>query len=308
MTVKDFVLARDKIDRNPATGMVMRTPSSEELLREAKQLEEIKFHQWLSEASTKMHDEIAASRRNLGARGLSGSSMGFMAEIHAIFVMIESVIEKAIDFRRDLGARFPTLLMPSELQTLQKRLEQQSDHGIAAVKSRSDLQPRGAGGISAMEEAQNKALGLKARINQKLKALSLEAKLGTNENHKPVTNVFNISNSTISNLNLGTVVGELNSSIQQLATSGRTDLADGFKRVTEAVAASSDLNDEQRKEMLEHLSVVSEETARPPDKRKLGPLKASMGAITSGLSIAAQALTVWQQLEQVLKTAGIIHG
>src|ERR1039457_4178773 len=57
---------------------------------------------------------------------------------------------------------------------------------------------------------------------------------------------FNISNSTIANLNLGTVVGDLNSSIQQLNVEGRKELAEEFRKMTEALGSSQELNDDAR--------------------------------------------------------------
>jgi hypothetical protein len=59
--------------------------------------------------------------------------------------------------------------------------------------------------------------------------------------------------------------------------------------------------------MLENLSVVSEESAKPPEQRKMGPLKSSLVAIKSSIGIAAQLLAVYQGLEHALKAAGVIH-
>src|SRR5262245_45954104 len=234
----------------------MEDQESQAAIRDAKQLEQIRLMQWLSESAANMNAEISASRAKLAARGLGGSPMGTAVEIQFIFARIESVIEKAISFRRELGAKIPTLLTPTELQELQDKLDHLVDNGIVSVRQRSGLQPRGGGKISGMQEAESRTRGLKVRIKQKLTALPLEARLGMHESQKTVTSTFNISNSTIANLNLGNVVGDLNSSIQHLYTSGRTDLAEGLRRLTEAIVASPVLRHEQRKELLEHLSVI----------------------------------------------------
>jgi hypothetical protein len=116
-----------------------------------------------------------------------------------------------------------------------------------------------------------------------------------------------ISNSTISGLNLGNVVGDLNSSIQQLNTEGRNELADTLKKMTEAVAVSTELDDSVRKDVLEQLSVVSGEAAKPAEMRKMGPLKTSFEAVKSGVALGTQLLTLWQGVEHALKAAGIIR-
>ncbi len=80
---------------------------------------------------------------------------------------------------------------------------------------------------------------------------------------------FNISNSTIANLNLGNVVGDLNSSIQNLNTEGCNELAKEIRNMTEAIASSKDLKDDARRELLEHLAVVSAEAAIVPPQLEM---------------------------------------
>jgi hypothetical protein len=169
----------------------------------------------------------------------------------------------------------------------------------------SALIPHAAGAHSSgISEAENRASAVKARLNRKLNALPLEAILGTHHAGGTV-NTFNISNNTIANLNLGNVVGDLNSSIQQLNTEGHKELAEVVRKMTEAVASSEELQDDARKEMLEHLAVVSEESAKAPERRKMGPLKSSLAAIKTGIGVAAQLFGIYQGLEHALKAVGI---
>jgi Mg-chelatase subunit ChlD len=126
------------------------------------------------------------------------------------------------------------------------------------------------------------------------------------QSNKHLGTMVHISNSTISNLNLGNVVGDLNSSIQQLSTEGRNDLAEALRKLTEVVGASEQMNDEVRKEVLEHLSIVSGEAAKPAGSRRMGPLKTSLEAVKSGVALGTQLLTLWQGAEHALKAAGVI--
>ena len=135
-----------------------------------------------------------------------------------------------------------------------------------------------------------------------------EARLGINQSGGLTVNTFHISHSTIANLNLGNVIGDLNGSIQQLNSGGHNELGSGLGKMAEAVAESKDLQDLARKEVLEHLVVVSDEAAKPPEQRKVGPLKTSISAIKSGIGMAAQLVEIWQSVEHGLKAAGIIQG
>jgi hypothetical protein len=118
---------------------------------------------------------------------------------------------------------------------------------------------------------------------------------------------FNISNSAIANLNLGNVMGDLNGSIEQIATTGQKPLAEEFAKMADAIAASKDISDAAKKELLEHLSMVSAESAKPAEQRRMGPLKSSIEAIKSALLVAGQLASVWPPLEHALKNAHIIH-
>lgn len=116
---------------------------------------------------------------------------------------------------------------------------------------------------------------------------------------------FNISNSTIANLNLGTVMGDLTASVQVLNQQGQNDLAREIQALTEALA-SADIGNDQRRDLLEHLSVVSKEVALPPDQRKLAPLRLSINALQQGLTIAGQLVALWQPIEHILKVTGVL--
>jgi hypothetical protein len=118
---------------------------------------------------------------------------------------------------------------------------------------------------------------------------------------------INISQSTIATLNLGTVVGELNSSIQTLTNAGHDDLAKSIRQLTEAITASPHLNESLRKDLLEHLALISSEAALPVEKRKMGPLRSSVAILRSSMSVATQLVTLWQAVEHALKAAGILH-
>jgi hypothetical protein len=137
-----------------------------------------------------------------------------------------------------------------------------------------------------------------------LEILRLESRIGINEESKSVT--LNISNSMIAGLNLGTVVGDLNASVQILAGHGEKNLADAIKALAEALAASAELQADRRKDLLEHLSAVSADLAQPPEKRRMAPLRSSINAMKEGLALATQLAALWTPVEHVLKATGVI--
>ena len=118
----------------------------------------------------------------------------------------------------------------------------------------------------------------------------------------------NIANSTVATFNLGSVIGDLNSSIQQLNGAGHGELAESLKKLTEAIVESGELNNETRKELLEHLTHVLEEAEKLAAKRKMGPLRASIEAIKSTVLTASQLLALWQGVEHELRVHKVIPG
>ena len=53
------------------------------------------------------------------------------------------------------------------------------------------------------------------------------------------------------------MIGDLNGSIQHLTGAGQGNLAEDLRKLIEAVGASGELRDAERKDILEHLAVVS---------------------------------------------------
>ncbi len=116
-----------------------------------------------------------------------------------------------------------------------------------------------------------------------------------------------ISNSTIANLNLGTVLGDLNASVQNLQTHGSQQIADAIGKLTTAISESMQIRDADRKDLLENLALVSKEVLSQPDQRRPGLLKSSLGFITTSLAAAKELIPLVHDLYEKLKAAGIIN-
>jgi hypothetical protein len=119
--------------------------------------------------------------------------------------------------------------------------------------------------------------------------------------------IFNISNNIISGLNLGTVMGNLNASVQILQTHGGQEIAEAIERLTNAIGNSKEIRDEDRKELLENVAQISREASSDPDQRKPGVIKACFALLTTSLSTAKELIPLLHDVYEKLKTAGIIN-
>jgi hypothetical protein len=102
--------------------------------------------------------------------------------------------------------------------------------------------------------------------------------------------IFNLSNSTISGLNLGTVMGSLNASVQILQTQGGQQLAEAIEKLTNAIGNSKEIKDADRKDLLENVAQISTEASSQRDQRKPGVLKASLAFLTTSLAAAKELI------------------
>lgn len=118
--------------------------------------------------------------------------------------------------------------------------------------------------------------------------------------------IFNISHSTIAGLNFGTVLGDLNASVQLLQTHGDQQIADAIEKLTNAIGNSTEIKDTDRKELLENVAQVSKEASSHPDQRRPGVIKACLALLTTSLSTAKELIPLVHDLYEKLKAACII--
>jgi hypothetical protein len=275
-------------------------------LDHALHLEEIKLLQVIDD-STKLRDrKIQSLHAELAAKGALQSGRGWLAESEIRWDSIWSVVETIIGVRKDLGRRVPDLLRHDHLNSLERKLAQLVDGTATAANDANARLQIPAAGAALNQESATRANALRHRITTELTALELEARLGIHTPQNAALTV-NISQSTIAALNLGTIVGDLTGTIHSLSNSGHQDLAEALGRVTEAVATSSEIPDSTRKNLIEHLAFVASESAAPSEHRKMGPLRASISTLQSGLTIATQLTGLWTAVEHALRAMGVVQ-
>jgi len=125
---------------------------------DALQLEHIKFGQLMSDAARKREGDIKALERRLASQEGLRSGAQLLGVTDIIFTSLEQVIEKVIEYRRELGEKAPMLLTPMDLRTLQKKLDQYLDGSVNGVRTRQSMGwARTGGGLGSSQEAARRA-------------------------------------------------------------------------------------------------------------------------------------------------------
>jgi hypothetical protein len=283
-------------------------PAAPSTLDAALELEKLKLMMLVEQQSELRQEQLRALERQLAAKGTALSGGRLMSELDIVFGGFENIIEAAIANRKELAARVPELLTPEHMTAFQSKLDHYADLAVTVLRRSFEKNPSmkmlpAPALETATNRAEMRAGTLKSKVNNQLKAMALERTLGIHREEPQHVTYLNISHSTIANFNLGTVVGDLNASIQNLSSAGNNELADAVRRLSEAISASSELVD--KKGMLENLAHVSHEAGLSSEKRKMGPLKATMQSLKSGLSIASELVPLWLKVEEALHGMGI---
>jgi hypothetical protein len=274
---------------------------------DALKLEHIEYIKSANTVANETRTEIQAMEAEMRSKGLYSSGPRYTRDLEIRFGKIEGHIMGAIAKRKQLGSRFPELLKHEYLSALKAKLGNTLQ---TVVQSQYDRIARDSTGLpSASLEALNrlavqKADFLRGRLNQELEILQLEADLGLNEGEQPMT--FNISNSTIASLNLGTVFGDLTASVNVLKGQGYEEFAASLEKLAEAVVSMADLQDSVRKELVEDVSFIAEQLARPREERKTGPLKSAIATLGESVKTVTQLVALWTPIEHFLKAHGYI--
>jgi hypothetical protein len=110
---------------------------------------------------------------------------------------------------------------------------------------------------------------------------------------------INVENSNVGLINAGTIKS-INSAVGLLVQSGEKNVAESLKAITDAVARSPDLDETQKNQAAEHLSLLADQAAKPPEQRtprlikgellELAGLLGGIDALSSLWSTHGQAL------------------
>jgi len=170
---------------------------------------------------------------------------------------------------------------------------------------------------AAMQQANNEKMAqLMAYQNYLVESMAWQAGLSSTPprlripqpihavNKGPILNNINIDRSVIGMLNAGQIrdVQNIEINVSALVESGNPEVAQALKAITEVVAASKEISNEQRTELLDQLDELSSQAALIPDKRaKPGVIKAILSGLSVGLSGAGGLAEVWSTWGATIK-------
>ena len=106
------------------------------------------------------------------------------------------------------------------------------------------------------------------------------------------------------------VVGAINTAevqtidvnITYIKQSGNSQLGEVLKRLTESIANTKAVGDEEKQNSLDQVAYLSEQAAHAAKDRKPGMIKAALGAITSGAIAVKDVVDAWGAAEPLLKS------
>lgn len=104
---------------------------------------------------------------------------------------------------------------------------------------------------------------------------------------------IHVSGGQIGSINLGTVLGNIDNNLTMVESAGQGEVAKALREIANAIRDDTHLDDEQKRELLQDVEVLSEAAQEPDEQRQKGVLKAVFEALKSGLSIAVDAGKVW---------------
>ena len=122
--------------------------------------------------------------------------------------------------------------------------------------------------------------------------------LGSNESRRITVSV---SGGQVGALNLGTVVGNIESNLNQIDTNDK-DLAEALKKLTEVVLKSGQLSSDEKKQITEQVEELSHQAAIPQAERKIGIVAGLSNAVAMALSHLSDFDKIWPVAKGLLET------
>lgn len=114
------------------------------------------------------------------------------------------------------------------------------------------------------------------------------------------TNV-NVNNSVVGNISTEEV-GNIQVSLNKINASGDAETATKLHEITSAILSSQEIDITKKNEILEQISLLSEQVALPPQNRKKGIIKAAASAIKETIATISSVASAWEKIELIINT------
>lgn len=273
----------------------------------ARRLESIRLATLLEDSAIQRAADLHALLLDAAAHGGAFSGGTLKREVEIIVAATETIVDRAIAYRKELAATAPELLLAyPHLKEFHVKLDELADGAVIAVQQRHATKPYGqvqSATLNAVMAATIRQTAiLKNRIKNEIQAMALEGELGMHQRSQtgPITNVFH---GPVGN------VAQNSEHVNQVANAG-IQPGDLAKLVVELTTHLDELNlDIYQKQRAEaQIAVLEAELSADPDpaivNQAARTLRSVMeGAIGSLVATAAQP-GVWQWIHQALATLG----
>jgi hypothetical protein len=259
------------------------------------ELERLEYMGLIETKRKSLEERVRQIEHENARRGTFLSGMTFQAITQAREEYQRDLTLARVALRGRFGSEEPRLLSDAALDKLQDELLRSIQIGTEAQRQDSRIRNMATGadaGPAWTDRAIEKAVsGQIALIRREIRKLRLQRGLGM-ETKPEGSIVLNINNSTVTGLNLGTVVGDMNATLTKLEQQGRAELAQALKALSEGIAADEQLGADRRG-LLENVSVLGEQGNLPADQRRAGVVKAAYQYIAATIAIAGHSATIW---------------
>lgn len=270
--------------------------------RAAVELEERNWHNWLAVAKKTRDEKLRELAARCAKDGVYQSGGRLKEDVKIIVASIEEVVTKAVAMRRTLAAEIPALAGSGKLEGLRSRMADFINSGVSQMDEQMSKTTRD------LSEGTHRAIHilvhgeiniLLERVSNDLDSIQLESKLKPKKEERNQIINFHVSGNS-NNINLGSVLGDLNTSVQKLNQSNEKDVAAAIQQLGEAIQSSEELNDAVRREYLEHLATVGEQVAKPPEQRRIATFTNAINNLGAIASVALKIAPVYHHLMTVL--------
>lgn len=118
-------------------------------------------------------------------------------------------------------------------------------------------------------------------------------------NSSPITyNNISIDRSVVGSVNTAQV-DRIDVAMSNIKNSGHDDVSAAIKVLTETIIKSSELQDKERKQLVEELAFLAEQAALPKQERQKSIIKMVLKAMPVSLAVATDLTTLWSKCEPV---------
>jgi hypothetical protein len=109
-----------------------------------------------------------------------------------------------------------------------------------------------------------------------------------------------LNNSQVGLLNLGTIVGDVETHLAALDEPGTEKVREALRSLAQAVLNDESLSQERREELIESVDLLAEEAGKVPNRRRGALVRSVLSGLTASLSAAGSLAAVWSAVGPTL--------